>query len=81
MLAGPEYQLDGKDEDGMGTDRKDIEPYLCCFEPLSEYGLILSESRRKGSKSGRSRHPASDVGRPCVDEMDTDKEEIENEED
>jgi len=41
---------------------------------------MFSESRRKGSKSGRSAHPASDVGRSCVDEMDTDREEIETEE-
>jgi len=73
--------LDGKYEDGMDRDKEDIEPHLCCFELLSENGLMFSESRRKGSKSGQSRHPASDVGRPCVNEMDTDREEIENEED
>jgi len=71
--------LDGKDEDGM--DKGDIEPHLCFFELLSENGLMFSESRRKGSKSGRSAHPASDVGRSCVDEMDTDREEIETVED
>ena len=73
--------LDGKDEDEMGTGKEDIEPHLCCFELLSENGLMFSESRHKGSKSGRSGHPASDIGWPCVDEMDTDREEIENEED
>ena len=57
--------LDGKNKDEMDTDKEDSEPHVCYFELLSENGLMFSESRRKGIKNERSRHPASDWPAVC----------------
>ncbi len=47
--------LDGKDEDGMDTDKEDIEPHLCCFELLSVGKILKTRKTRKRSTSTPSR--------------------------